>query len=184
MTSYVALLRGINVSGQKLIKMTDLKQVFEALGLAKVQTYIQSGNVLFQAEEDAGALRRRMEAAIKTAFGFDVPVAVRTIAELEQVVANCPFAVEALAPGESLYVALLAEAPTQAGVEKLLAYKSDAQDEFRLAEPAIYILYRQSMRETKLTNNFFEKKLGVPMTTRNWNTTTTLVRMGKALEEL
>ncbi|HWI64261.1 MAG TPA: DUF1697 domain-containing protein [Symbiobacteriaceae bacterium] len=178
MTTFIALLRGINVGGHKLVKMAELKRTFEALGFSRVQTYIQSGNVVFEAAEDEASLRRRIEQAIEAAFGFAVPTVLRTAQALEAIVADCPFPVDRLAEGEELYVALLAEAPAQAGIDKLLASRSDT-DECRLAGREVYLLLRNGARETIFTNNFLEKKLGVPVTTRNWQTINKLVEMGK-----
>src|SRR5258707_9854136 len=119
-TAYTALLRGINVGGQKPIKMTELKQLFEAQGFGRVQTYIQSGNVVFTADRAEEPLRRQLEREIAAAFGFPVTLALRTADELERLIAQCPFAADALRDEESLYVSLLAAAPAQAGIDRLL----------------------------------------------------------------
>jgi uncharacterized protein (DUF1697 family) len=178
MAAYIALLRGINVSGHKLIKMTELKAMFESLGFAQVQTYIQSGNVLFDSNEDPAVLRQRLESEIQTVFGFQVPVVVRTVEQMEQTVTNCPFTANALQPEESLYVSLLAEEPSHQGIDRLLACNSEI-DEFRIHGSDVYILLRQSIRKSLFTNNFLERKLGVPATTRNWQTMNKLVALGK-----
>jgi uncharacterized protein (DUF1697 family) len=178
-TTYIALLRGINVGGHKMIKMAELKGLFEALGFQGVQTYIQSGNVLFQSEEaDVAALRGRIEKEIEARFGFQVPAILRTAAELQQVVADCPFTADKLAEGESLYVYFLAEMPPEAGVAKLLASQSDV-DEYRLVGRDMYLLCRQSIRDSIFTNAFLEKRLGVPVTSRNWQVTAKLAEMGR-----
>lgn len=182
MTVYVALLRGINVGGNKIIKMADLKRMFDDMGLADAQTYIQSGNVLFRSEEEEEPLRERIGAEIKRVFGFDVKVVLRTAAELEQVVANCPYPADESAEGETVYVALLERKPAQAGIDKLLACNSDT-DEFILAPREVYILLRQSVRDSPFSNNFLEKKLGVAATTRNWPTTRKLVELAKAMAD-
>jgi uncharacterized protein (DUF1697 family) len=179
-TTYIALLRGINVGGQKPIKMAELKQLFEAQGFGRVQTYIQSGNVLFTADRAEGLLRRQLEREIAAAFGFPVTVAVRTADELERLIAQCPFAADALRDGESLYVSLLAEAPAQAGIDRLLARGSDV-DELRLMGREVYLLLRQSIRLTLFTNAFLERTLGVPATARNWRTISKLADLGHAM---
>jgi uncharacterized protein (DUF1697 family) len=180
-TISIALLRGINVNGHNLIKMTDLKRMFAAMGFARVQTYIQSGNVLFESAEDAAVLQRRIEAEIQAVFGLSVPVVVRTTAELERVISDCPFPPHELRAGESLYVALLAAAPAQAGIDRLLAYPSDT-DELRIAGREVYLLLRQGAHKTRFTNNFLEQKLGVAATTRNWQTINKLAALGRAME--
>jgi uncharacterized protein (DUF1697 family) len=178
-TTYIALLRGINVGGQKPIKMTELKQLFEAQGLGQVQTYIQSGNVVFTADRAEEPLRRQLEREIAATFGFPVTVALRTADELERLIAECPFAADALRDGESLYVSLLADAPAQAGIDRLLARGSDV-DELRLAGREVYLLLRQSIRLTLFTNAFLERTLGVPATARNWRTIGKLAEIGRA----
>ncbi|HYF94633.1 MAG TPA: DUF1697 domain-containing protein [Symbiobacteriaceae bacterium] len=175
---YVALLRGINVSGQKLIKMAELKRMFEDMGFTRVQTYIQSGNVIFAAApaEDPGALRRRIEERIEAVFGWAVPVVLRTPAEFAQIIESSPYRAEELPPGESLYVALLAEAPAQEGIDRLMAWPCNG-DEFRLMGREIYIIYRQGAGRSKLTTNLFEQKLKVAATARNWQTISKLAAL-------
>ncbi|HDR5764368.1 TPA: DUF1697 domain-containing protein, partial [Bacillus anthracis] len=86
MTIYIALLRRINVGGHKIIKMADLKQAFESIGLKQVKTYIQSGNIVFKSEEDITFLKERIQSEIKNVFGFDVPVMLRTYAEFTNII--------------------------------------------------------------------------------------------------
>ena len=179
-TTYIALLRGINVGGQKPIKMTELKRLFEVQGFGRVQTYIQSGNVVFTADRAEEPLRRQLEREIAAAFGFPVIVALRTADELERLIAQCPFAVDALRDEESLYVSLLAAAPAQAGIDRLLARGSDV-DELRLVGREVYLLLRQSIRLTLFTNAFLERTLGVPATARNWRTISKLAELGRAM---
>lgn len=181
MTIYIALLRGINVGGHKLIKMTELQRMFEAMGFGRVQTYIQSGNVLFASLEEAEPLRRRIEREIGRVFGFAVAVVLRTAAELEQIIQDCPFFVDELPEGESVYVSLLAETPSQEGIDRLLAYNRES-DEYRIAGREIYVLCRQGPRNSKFTNGFLEQRLRVSATTRNWQTITKLAAMGRAME--
>ncbi|HKW19852.1 MAG TPA: DUF1697 domain-containing protein [Ktedonobacterales bacterium] len=178
--TYIALLRGINVGGHRLIKMADLKAMFVAQGFGGAQTYIQSGNVVFRADEAEEPLRERIERQIAATFGFPVVVALRTHNELARIITACPFAPDALAEGERLYVALLAETPTPTGIERMLASKIEP-DEFRVVGREVYLLYRQNMRATQLTNNLLESRLGVPATSRNWRTVTTLAAMSKTL---
>lgn len=180
MTQQIAFLRGINVSGHRLIKMTELKQMFETMGFHSVQTYIQSGNVLFQADEEEGSLRGRIEEGIVTTFGFPVTVVVRTMAEVKRMIEECPFAIEPVPDKKRLYVALLEDYPAQEGINRL-GVNSGGIDEYRLIGRSVYILYGQSAHQSPLTNNFFEKKLGVAATSRNWTTMNKLLDMGKAI---
>lgn len=182
MTTYIALLRGINVGGHNMIKMADLKAMCQAMGLGSVQTYIQSGNLVFQSDEAEEPLRQRIEQEIERVFGLAVPVALRTAAQWQEILARCPFPAEHLAPGESLLVSLLAAAPAPEGVERLGASSSEP-DEFRLMGREIYLLCRQPIHKSKLTNQFFERKLGVPSTARNWQTMTRLAEMAEENEQ-
>lgn len=186
MTIYIALLQGINVGGKNMIKMAELKRLFEAIGLSRVQTYIQSGNVLFGSNEEEGPLRKRIEQEIETVFGFPVTVVLRTAEELERIIGNCPFSEEALSEakasseGESLYVSLMTEAPSPEGIKRLNAYRSEG-DEYHIEGRDVYLLFRHSIRNSKLVNNL--QKLGVPATVRNWKTINKLAALAKAMED-
>lgn len=182
MTVFIALLRGINVGGHRKIKMDELKRTLKALGLERVQTYIQSGNVLFASQEEAALLRSRIEREIEAAFGFPVTTVLRSLGELEQIVETCPFSVGELADGESICIAFLAEQPAPVRLANLLAYRSET-DECRVEGQNVYVLCRQGLRHTLFTNNFFESKLAVAATMRNWQTTCKLVQMGKAIND-
>lgn len=182
MTIYIALLRGINVSGHRIIKMADLKGMFESLGLSNVKTYIQSGNVVFTSDEDADDLSKRLEQEIDAVFGFDVPVVIRTAEELEQIMLACPFEVDSLPEKERPYTALLSATPSPEGIEQLLAVPV-ITEEFRVIDREVYILYGQAVHKSKLTNNLLEKKLGVAATTRNWQTMSKLTEIARAMRE-
>lgn len=185
MTIYIALLRGINVGGKNIIKMVDLKQMFEAMGFCEVKTYIQSGNVLFKSNEDEELLRKKIEHEIEVTFGFSVIVILRTAAELEQIIENCPFSEDAIleaelsSEGESLYVSLLTHTPSQEKIEYLESYKSE-KEEYQIKGREVFLLFRHSIRKSKLANNLH--KLDVPATMRNWKTINKLAMLAKAME--
>jgi uncharacterized protein (DUF1697 family) len=101
MSIFVALLRGVNVGGKNKIKMTDLKSMFEGIGLSRVKTYIQSGNVLFESDEKEEVLRQKLEQEIESTFGFAIKVVLRTSEELKKVAENCPFVKEEIAEAEA-----------------------------------------------------------------------------------
>lgn len=179
MTTYVALLRGINVSGQKLIKMDRLRSVFESMSFRQVQTYIQSGNVVFEAEEQATReLGRTIEARLLQEFGFEVAVVVRTIAELEALVQHHPFEKELAQEEGKLYLTLLAEAPQAEAIANLESVQNDV-DSFHVGDREVYILCRESYGKSQFSNHFLEKKLKVKATTRNWQTMNKLLEMGR-----
>ncbi|MCL6597160.1 MAG: DUF1697 domain-containing protein [Alicyclobacillus macrosporangiidus] len=186
MTVYIALLRGVNVGGHNKIKMAELKRTFEWMGLGRVQTYIQSGNVLFESEEeDEDTLRRRLEREIGKVFGISTTVVLRTAREFERIVENCPFTkeelseAEASSEGECLYVSLLLKAPSQEGIEKLSAFRSE-RDEYRIKGREVYLLFRHGVRNSKLAVNL--DKLDVPSTMRNWNTINKLAVLAREME--
>ncbi|MEL7606649.1 MAG: DUF1697 domain-containing protein [Sedimentibacter saalensis] len=186
MTVYIALLRGINVGGKNIIKMADLKRVFESIGLFEVKTYIQSGNVLFKSNESEEFLCNKIEHEIEAVF-FSIPVKVilRTSMELEQIISNCPFSKdevtesETLSEVESLYVALLTHNPLKENIECIDVYRSES-DKYHIVGRNIYLLFHRSIRNSKLANNLY--KLNVPTTVRNWKTLSKLSALAKSME--
>lgn len=178
MTVYVGFLRGINVGGKNKMKMADLKKTLEAAGLAHVQTYLQSGNVLFQSEESGETLRPCIEKAISEAVGVAPNVILRTAAELAELVGNCPYDAEALSEGESIQISMLTEEAPQASTDILSKGQSEV-DEFQIRGCTIYFLFRQSVLDSKLASNI--QKLGDRTTTRNWNTMSKLVELAEAM---
>lgn len=183
MTIYLALLRGINVGGKNIIKMTELKQAFEQIGLHEVKTYIQSGNVLFKSNEEEETLQKKIEHVIEANFGLSVSVILRTTAEMEQIILNCPFATKELSESEqinedNLFFGLMPYAPLQESMERLNAYKSD-DDEFKIIGRNIFLLLRKGAGNSKLGNNL--QKLDVPVTVRNWKTINKLILLAKSM---
>jgi len=184
MTIYVALLRGINVGGHNKVKMAELRSMFESIGLKRVQTYIQSGNVLFDSADEADVLRRRIEQEIDKFFSLSLTAVLRTSLELERIIKNCPFPeevrrdAEASTGVETFYVSVLLEQPTLDGIEQLNGYTSEI-DEFRFQNREIYLLLREGVRNSKLANNLF--RLNVPSTVRNWKTMNKLNNLAKAM---
>ncbi|WP_073404110.1 DUF1697 domain-containing protein [Bacteroides luti] len=182
MNIYIALLRGINVGGKNIIKMTELKKVFDSIGLCEVQTYIQSGNVIFKSNEEEAVLQSKIEDNIESALGFPVKVVLRTLAELEDIILDCPFSkneiseAESLSDKECLYVALLSTALQKEKTEYLNAYRSDS-DDYRIIGRNVYLLFRNSISKSKLANNV--QKLDAAVTVRNWKTLNKLVLLAK-----
>lgn len=185
MTIYIALLRGINVGGKNRIKMAELRRALEMTGLSQVQTYIQSGNVLFESEDDRELLCKRIENEIETVFGFSISVILRTAAELSRIIEDCPFPEAAVlkasasAEGESLYVSLMKDFPKEEGLTRIGAFITESE-ECRIEGREVYLLFHTSIRNSKLAANL--QKLGSPMTIRNWKTINKLFAMAKVME--
>jgi uncharacterized protein (DUF1697 family) len=177
MPSYVAMLRGINVSGSKPVKMDALRASFEALGFKNVRTYVQSGNVVFEAKERAAApLGPKIVARIKRDFGYDVPVLVLGASELARVVEENPLVRQRGIDLTKLHVTFLAGAPAAAGLKKMEGLSS-GRDAFSCLGTTIYLLCPDGYGNTKLSNNAFERAVGASATTRNWKTVTTLAAL-------
>ncbi|MDB5051666.1 MAG: hypothetical protein JWO30_4737 [Fibrobacteres bacterium] len=181
MTTYIALLRGINVSGHKPVPMAELQKLFEKLGFKGAKTFIQSGNVVFKsAEGDRKETAAKIEAGILKKFGFEVPVIVRTPEELGAALAGNPYAKRKLADGDRVYITYLGEAPSRDAI-KALEKHIDAIDELTIKNNEVYILAHKGYGNSKLSNTFVEKKLGVRCTTRNLETTGKLIELAESL---
>jgi len=171
MNKYIAFLRAINVGGKSIIKMADLKQMFEAVGLENVQTYIQSGNVIFESDEkDASALEERIERQLEKALGKKIQLFVRTIRQVVSIVKACPFDPK---EGESAYVVILDKKPDKKSVDALMAFRSEF-DDFAVKGKAGYQL-RRDREKTTFLNHSMEQILKVPGTARNITTLKKLV---------
>lgn len=178
MQTYVSILRGINVSGQKKILMADLKTLYEKLGFKEVSTYIQSGNVVFKVD---GKLRdielvQKIESAISKKYDFHVPVIIRSEEELKKIISSNPFLKEKEIDVKKLHVTFLSEIPAKENVADIESINY-LPDQFIISGKEIYLHIPISYGETKLSNNFFEKKLKIKATTRNWNTVNKLFEM-------
>jgi uncharacterized protein (DUF1697 family) len=179
MTIYIALLRGINVSGHNKIKMADLKSTLAAMGLGRVQTYIQSGNVLFESQDQDEPLRQRIEQEIKTVFGLAITVILRTDEELERIIRNCPYDPDSLLEGQSIHLTSLSEPPSQKALD-ILSDNQTEIDEYHIDGQEMYFLFRQSILDSKLAKSL--QKLGNTGTSRNWNTIMKLDALAKAMK--
>ena len=172
MHTYISILRGINVSGQKKIIMADLVKLYEDLGFTDVKTYIQSGNVVFKSAKKVNntLLVKQIESKIMEIYGFQVPVIIRTVDDFTRIIASNPFISEIQ---ENLYITFLSNLPNQNQLE-LLNELNFLPDEFKVVDKEIF-LNISSYGTTKLSNSFFENKLKVTATTRNWNTVNKLL---------
>jgi uncharacterized protein (DUF1697 family) len=173
---YVALLRGINVGGKNKLPMKDLGTVFADLGCEMIQTYIQTGNIIFDARPP---LARRVpglvSAALLERFGLQVPVIVRTAEQLNRILRDNPY-VRKGANSKALHVSFLADRPDAERTAALDPQRSPG-DEFVVRGSEIYLHCPNGLARTKLTNAYFDSRLATTSTMRNWNTVRKLVEM-------
>jgi uncharacterized protein (DUF1697 family) len=172
MVRYVALLRGINVSGQKIIKMELLKQIFEKLGFENVKTYIQSGNVIFDSKiTDLHFLSEKIEKQLLISLGYNITVFIRSLSELKDIIENNPFkSSDRIDHNTSMYVSFLSEMPNEAAKEKLFLTNNNIEL-FNIRNREVYCL-RLIKNDGKTKYNLYslEKIIGMPATTRNITT--------------
>ena len=170
MQRYIAFLRAINVGGHT-VKMDQLRGLFAELAFANVETFIASGNVIFEAQtKQPQALERQIEDHLRQALGYAVATFIRSPAELAAVAAYQPFApAEHEAAGSSLYVGFLPAPPADEARRKLIALSTEV-DEFHIHQREIYWLARQGMGRSTISGALLEKTLGLPATMRNVTT--------------
>jgi uncharacterized protein (DUF1697 family) len=179
MQTKIAILRGINVGGHRKILMADLRQVLENLGLRNVSTYIQSGNVIFKSDKSNAVLENEIENTIKTNFNFDLPVIVRSKDELFSIIENNPFNKDDV-DITTLHITFLKSSPNKKETS-LLDLNLYKPDQFLISDKTVYLCLEKKYHKSKLSTNFFEKKLNVGATTRNWKTTLKLLGLCEKL---
>ncbi|CAN5514156.1 DUF1697 domain-containing protein [soil metagenome] len=173
---YVALLRGINVGGKNLVSMKELAAMFTEAGCSEVETYIQSGNVVFSADNAVvKGLAARISQEIEARFGCAVPVLLRSAVEMRMIVEGNPFLAKCVAV-ELLHVSFLANVPTDAMVAALDTARSPG-DRFTVRGREVYLELGNGMGKTKLTNAYFDSKLKTVSTARNWRTVLKLLEL-------
>lgn len=176
---YVAFLRGINVSGKNSIKMATLKAMFESLGFNNVETYIQSGNVIFEFKPcETASLEIKIKEEINKIFGFHIETIVRTKEELINIISNNPLLMEVNIEIDKLHVTLLISKPEEAIIESL-ELKKEENEKYIIQGREIYLYCPNGYGNTKLNNAILEKKLKIAATTRNWKTMNKLLDMIK-----
>ena len=170
MTRYIALLRAINVGGRN-VKMAHLRELFEALGYSNVETFIASGNVIFDSPaEDSRTLESEIEEHLRKSLGYEVATFVRSDSELTDIALYQPFKDSDLdAEDNSLYIAFLQASPTSEAEQKLMAFRSDV-DDFHVHGREVYWMCRKKMSESAFSGAILEKTIGMPATVRNANT--------------
>lgn len=181
-TTYIALLRGINVGGHT-VKMERLRELFGELGFERVRSYIQTGNVFFQShEQDKSALRTAIERHLRTALGYEVATCMRTIEEVEGLLARDPFSGIAVTPDTRLAVTFLAE-PVAGTLPLPYLTPDGAYEVIGMTPSELFVVWHLQDGRPGNSYGLIEKQLRVPTTTRFWHTTAKILaaaRNGRA----
>ncbi len=178
MNAYIAFLRGINVSGQKKIKMADLKMLFEALGFEEVRTYIQSGNVVFKSDlGDPAVLQNTIERELNKAYSVFIPTLILKRKDLLDIYEKNPFSGNAEDMKKICFV-LLQEEPEEDRAASL-AKERFPNENFIITRECVYLQCLNGFGRAKCNNNFFEKRLRTKATSRNHRTITQLLALSK-----
>ena len=175
MTTYISILRGINVSGKNIIKMDALREMYEKLFFGSITTYIQSGNIVFRSvETKPEKLEKDISNQIKKDFGFDVPVIVLTVDNLQRIIDDNPFSQDQ----NFSHITFLASKPEKYDI-KTIEEKKSGREEVHIADDAVYLYCPDGYGSTKLNNTFLERKLKVGATTRNLKTVNKLLQIAR-----
>lgn len=174
------MLRGINVSGQKKIAMTELRFLYESLGFDNVVTYIQSGNVIFECKSNNKAqLKTKIENALEKTYKFCVPVEIRTDREIESVLNNSPFGnIDPDKEGTKYLVTFLSSIPMESKVLEIQQFVA-IPEKLVVRDQEVYLYCPNGYGKSKLSNNFLERKFAVEATTRNWKTVRKLYELSR-----
>jgi len=170
MEKYLALLRGINVSGKHSIKMVDLKKLLDNDSFTNVKTYIQSGNILFDYKKETNSkIEKIISALIEKHYNYQIEAFVRTLAEFRKVVHDNPFTNVSEADFNKLMVVFLNQIPENDKINRLGSISSESEV-YKIKSDIIYLYCKNGYGNAKINNNFLESKLKVKATTRNWKT--------------
>jgi uncharacterized protein (DUF1697 family) len=166
MPKYVAFLRAVNVGGH-IVKMSHLRELFERLKFSNVETFIASGNVIFDSpSKNTRALEKQIETMLQQTFGYAVSTFVRSVSEIAAINQLIPSKLDG---GNTLYIAFTRTEPSSEAKRKLLPFKSDV-DDFQIAGSEVYWFSRKTISESKFSQAQLERILGMPATIRNANT--------------
>ncbi|MEI6553967.1 MAG: DUF1697 domain-containing protein [Paludibacter sp.] len=181
MKTWISILRGINVGGRNAVKMDALRNLYVDLGFSDVQSYIQSGNVIFKSDSiDSQLIKILISAEIKKSFGIEVYVSVIDMEKFRNILKNNPFRGDTTKDPAFLHITFLSEKPDKTLIDKISS-RNYAHDEFYIGEKVIYLYCPSGYGNTKLNNTFFETKLKLTATTRNLKTSNELLAMAEKL---
>jgi uncharacterized protein (DUF1697 family) len=175
-TAYVAFLRAVNVGGNNGLPMKTLAKIMMELGHGDVKTHLQSGNVVFSSDrEDERAMSTEIAAAIEAQAGFRPAIMLRSRAEIEGVIAGNPLLTPEINPARMLTV-FLEEKPAAEGIARLEPERFP-NEKFAVVGREMYVLYDDGMGNSKFTPAYYERRLNVLGTGRNWNTVTKVLAL-------
>jgi uncharacterized protein (DUF1697 family) len=181
MPAIISLLRAVNLPGHNKVKMDELRDLYESLGLRGAQTYVASGNVVFKTDvKDMARLQKKIEDAIEEAYGFRTGVMLRTSNEMKDIIRRNPFAKRSSIEPNKLVVSFLTGEPGAESKQKIAQIKV-GPEELYLDGRELYIYYAGGIGTSKLTAALIERALKVSGTARNWNTVTKLLEMAEAM---
>lgn len=179
MQTYISLLRGINVGGRRKIKMAELRQHCQNIGFLNTKTYIQSGNLIFQVKDSASAndVAQQLKEKIKIEYGFEIPTLSIKAEDWLKIQKQNPYCADSSIDIKRLHLTLLHETAQQEKIDQLKSIDIQA-DQYTIQDKSIYICAAtERYSQCKLQNHFFEKKLAVATTTRNWKTVNKLAEL-------
>jgi uncharacterized protein (DUF1697 family) len=181
MTVFISMLRGINLGGHNKIQMTGLISLYQDLGFNGVSSYIQSGNILFETKKKISDLKleQKIAQALLRVYQLEIPVIIRSREEFKKIVSINPFLGKKGILTEKLHISFLSEVPDPANLKKLDGLVP-SPDKFILIGREVYLYCPGGYGVSRLTNNFFENKLKVKATTRNWNTANKLLELAES----
>lgn len=178
MQTFISFLRGINMTGHNSIKMADLAKLYTSLGFKNVETFIQSGNVIIDADMSELEISLKIEAEILRKFNYNVPVMVRTVQEIKDLYSTNPFLNEENFNPARMAVIFLLKETTAEQIQKVIDIEYPP-DRFEISGKEIYIYCPNGFGRSKIYTNFFEKKMGVVGTGRNWKTITAILNIAE-----
>ncbi len=178
MVTYISFLRGVNMTGHNSIKMTDLAALYSNLGFIQPCTFIQSGNVIFSADKNRPVtdIVLAIENAIHDKYVYNVPAMIRTVPEMNSIITSNPYLTEPDFDPAKMAVVFLHDTVTESQKEKV-AQVDYPPDKFTIIGNEIFTFCPDGFGRTKIYTNFFEKKMKVTGTARNWKTITTLLEL-------
>ncbi|EAS20057.1 conserved hypothetical protein [Flavobacteria bacterium BBFL7] len=176
MARYVALLRGVNVSGKNKLPMALLREAIEATPLYDVTTYIQSGNIVFNADLEIATCEQMIADLLKAEFDLNVPVIVREQAAIKDILKVNPFETRTIESSKFMSFGFFDKIPVTEKIDEVMSFSTEMET-FKIVDDVMYFYCGVGFGKTKLTNAWFEKKLGVRSTMRNYNTTLKLTEL-------